>query len=179
MGHFSISYEAAYTYSVKLSIPKKRKYSPLKLPCPIGPPRSKIHLSPRCCRMTDDMPAGFQNLGLPSITHAKQNARFSSGPNKKHMCSVRDRIRWMGSAAGNRQTLTRVMMPSLSTSRAGLCGMRRGVDRPLFGGEEPASEDAGYGMELMDLKRPRLSRLPLPTRLSISSARCSVLSFSS
>lgn len=71
-------------------------------------------------------------------------------------------------------------MPSLSTSRAGLWGMRRGVDRPLFGGEEPGSEDAGYGgMELIDLKRPRLSRLPLPTRLSISSARCSVLSFSS
>lgn len=34
-------------------------------------------------------------------------------------------------------------------------------------------------MALIDLKRPRLSRLPLPTRLSISSARCSVFSFSS
>ena len=71
-------------------------------------------------------------------------------------------------------------MPSRSTSRAGLCGILRGVERPLLGGEEPASEEAGYGgMELIDLKRPRLSKLPLPTLLSISSARCSVFSFSS
>ena len=87
---------------------------------------------------------------------------------------------WGRDAAGRRQTRTSVMMPSRSTSRAGLCGILRGVERPLLGGEEPASEEAGYGgMELIDLKRPRLSKLPLPTLLSISSARCSVFSFSS
>lgn len=72
------------------------------------------------------------------------------------------------------------MTPSLSTSLAGLCGALRGVGRPLLGGEELAREEAGYGgMELTDRKRPRLSKLPLPTLLSISSARCSVFSFSS
>ena len=82
--------------------------------------------------------------------------------------------------ARRKQTRTRVMMPSRSTSRAGLCGILRGVERPLLGGEEPASEEAGYGgMELIDIKLPRLSKLPLPTLLSISSARCSVFSFSS
>lgn len=73
------------------------------------------------------------------------------------------------------------MTPSLSTSRAGLCGIRRGVERPLPGGEEPEREPPvnGGGRELMDRNRPRLSKLPLPTRFSISSARCSVFSFSS
>lgn len=79
-----------------------------------------------------------------------------------------------------RQILTRVMTPSLSTSLAGLCGPLRGVERPLCGGEGPASGDAGCGApEPAGLKRPGLSKLPLPTRLSISSARCSALSFSS
>lgn len=37
------------------------------------------------------------------------------------------------------------MMPSLSTSREGLCGIRRGVERPLPGGEEPEREPPGKG----------------------------------
>ena len=44
---------------------------------------------------------------------------------------------------GGQGALTRVMIPSLSTSLAGLCGILRGVDRPLLGGEEPAIEEAG------------------------------------
>lgn len=107
---------------------------------------------------------------------------FGVKEQKAHSSSLGLNLGVMGEGDGREQrpVLTRVMIPSLSTSRAGLCGILRGVDRPLLGGEEPASEEAGYGgMELIDLKRPRLSKLPLPTRLSISSARCSVLSFSS
>lgn len=85
-----------------------------------------------------------------------------------------------GCSRHKRQILTRVMTPSLSTSLAGLCGPLRGVERPLCGGEGPVSTDVGCGgASPRDLNRPGLSKLPLPTRLSISSARCSVLSFSS
>lgn len=72
------------------------------------------------------------------------------------------------------------MTPSLSTSLAGLCGPLLGVERPLCGGDGPVSVDVGcWGAAPTDRNRPGLSKLPLPTRLSISSARCSVLSFSS
>jgi hypothetical protein len=55
--------------------------------------------------------------------------------------------------------------------------MRRGVEEPEPGGDEPPMEEGG--IELMERKRlaPRLS--PLPTRLSISSASMAVFSFSS
>lgn len=77
--------------------------------------------------------------------------------------------------------LTNVIIPSLSTSRAGLCGILRGVEIPLPGGEEPERFPLGKGggIEFIDRNRPGLSKLPLSTRLSISSALCSVFSFSS
>ena len=72
------------------------------------------------------------------------------------------------------------MTPMRSTSRLGLRGALRGVEWPEPGGEEPAWPGAsreGWS-ELIERKRPpRLS--PLPTRDSISSARCAVFSFSS
>ena len=84
---------------------------------------------------------------------------------------------WGRDAAGRRQTHTRVMMPSWSPSCAGLCRLVLGLGR---GGQEPACEDVGSRLrELSDLKRQRLPKLPLPSLLSVSSARCSVFSFSS
>ena len=81
-------------------------------------------------------------------------------------------------AAGRRPTHTRVMMPSLSTFRAGLCRLLRGLERPLLGGQELACEEVAFRLrEFKDLKRRRLLELPVPTLLSIPSARCSVFSF--
>lgn len=89
------------------------------------------------------------------------------------MCLGRD-------AAGRRQTLTGVITPSRSPSRVRLCHLPRGGERPLLGGQEPASEEAGHRLrELRDLKRRRLPKRAPPALLSGSSARCSVLSFSS
>lgn len=51
----------------------------------------------------------------------------------------------LSSRTSSREAGSRVMMPSRSTSLAGLCGILRGVERPLLGEEEPASEEAGYG----------------------------------
>ena len=79
--------------------------------------------------------------------------------------------------AGRRQTHTRVMMPSWSPSCARLCCLVLGLGR---GGQEPACEEVGSRLrELTDLKRRRLPKLPLSSLLSVSSARCSVFSFSS
>ena len=48
------------------------------------------------------------------------------------------------------------------------------------GGQEPACKEVGSRLrELTDLKRRRLPKLPLPSLLSVSSAHCSVFSFSS
>ena len=89
------------------------------------------------------------------------------------MCSGRQ-------AAGRRQTHTRVMTPSRSPWSSGLCRLLRGGERSLLGGQEPASEEAGHRLrELRDLKRQRLPKCAPPALLSVSSARCSVLSFSS
>ena len=83
---------------------------------------------------------------------------------RKPVCSGRD-------VAGRRQTHTRVMKPSLS-SRSGLGCLLSGMERPLLGGKEPACEEAGSRLrELEELKRRRLLKLPLPTLLSIPSAR--------
>ena len=46
--------------------------------------------------------------------------------------------------AGRRQTHTRVMMPSLSTSHTGLWRLLWGMEHTLLGGQEPASEEVGY-----------------------------------
>lgn len=78
--------------------------------------------------------------------------------------------------------LTRVMTPMRSTSRLGLRGNLQGVEWPEPGGDPPREDSSppprGGGMEPRERKRPpRLS--PLPTRLSISSVRIVVLSFSS
>lgn len=79
--------------------------------------------------------------------------------------------------------LTSVMMPIRSMSLAGLRARNFGVECPLIGGEELANEDA-VTEPVIDLPgcilaKFRPSRLTLPTRFSISSARSSVDSFSS
>lgn len=69
-----------------------------------------------------------------------------------------------------------------SPSRAGLWGARRGVEWPLLGGDGLARVElvTEGGMEAPERYRPKEpSKLALVTRLSISSARCSVDSFSS
>ena len=69
------------------------------------------------------------------------------------------------------------MMPSQSPSCAGRCRLLLGLGR---GGQEPAAEElASRWRELTDLHRRRLPKLPLPSLLSVSSARCSAFSFSS
>ena len=46
------------------------------------------------------------------------------------------------------------MTPSGSPSRARLCRLLRGGERPLLGGQEPASEEAGHrSRQLRDSKR--------------------------
>ena len=67
---------------------------------------------------------------------------------------------WGKDAAGRRQIYTRVMMPSRSPSRAGLCCLLLGLGR---GGQELACTLR----ELTDLKRRRLPKLPLPSLLSL------------
>lgn len=92
----------------------------------------------------------------------------------------RNPVCWRRDAAGRRQTHTRGMVPSRSMFRAGLRRLIRGVAGTLLGGQELASEEAKYrSRELTDLKRRRLPELALPTLLSVSLARCSVVSFSS
>lgn len=79
--------------------------------------------------------------------------------------------------------LTRVMTPIRSRSWAALREVSLGVERPLSGGEALARDRAvrEVGMEprLRSWVRLRASMLPLVTRVSISSARSSVDSFSS
>lgn len=127
------------------------------------------------------MPAGLINLEPLNITN-EPDFLLSKKPKQTIFFKPETEIRGWGEGCSRhkRQILTRVMTPSLSTSLAGLCGPLRGVERPLCGGEGPVSTDVGCGgASPRDLNRPGLSKLPLPTRLSISSARCSVLSFSS
>lgn len=65
----------------------------------------------------------------------------------------------------------------LVSSCARLCCLLLGLGR---GGQESACEEVESRLrELTDLKRRRLPKLPLPSLLSVSSARCSVFSFSS
>lgn len=79
---------------------------------------------------------------------------------------------------GDRQ---RVLTVLSVLSRAGLGGARRGVECPELGGEGLARVEVVRegGSEQLLRYRPRESRPELDTRLSSSSARCSVVSFSS
>lgn len=79
--------------------------------------------------------------------------------------------------------LTRVMTPIRSRSWAALREVSLGVERPLSGGDALARDSAvrevGIEPRLRSCVRLRASMLPLVTRVSISSARSSVDSFSS
>lgn len=79
--------------------------------------------------------------------------------------------------------LTRVMTPIRSRSWAALREVSLGVERPLSGGDalarERAVREVGIEPRLRSCVRLRASMLPLVTRVSISSARSSVDSFSS
>lgn len=79
--------------------------------------------------------------------------------------------------------LTRVMTPILSRSWAALREVSLGVERPLSGGDalarDRAVREVGIEPRLRSCVRLRASMLPLVTRVSISSARSSVDSFSS
>lgn len=79
--------------------------------------------------------------------------------------------------------LTRVMTPIRSRSWAALREVSLGVERPLSGGDalarDRAVREVGIEPRLRSWVRLRASMLPLVTRVSISSARSSVDSFSS
>ena len=102
-------------------------------------------------------------------------SRFSPGSSVHGIFQARV-LEWVAIAF----SCNRVMMPSRSPSWAGLCCLLRGLECPLRGGQEPAREETGCRLrELTDLKQRKLPKLPLPSLLSVSSARCSVFSFSS
>ena len=64
---------------------------------------------------------------------------------EKPKTKTRKPVSWGKDAAGRRQTHTRVMMPSWSPSRAGLCCLLRGLECPLRGRQEPACKEVDAG----------------------------------
>ena len=111
----------------------------------------------------DERLGSFKNLRPLSVANVPD---FLLGEKRKNKQTKEKQCARRGA-----QTHTRVMMSSLSTFRAGLCRLLRGLERPLLGGKELACEEAGFRLrEFKVLKRRRLLGLLLPTLLSIPSA---------
>lgn len=116
--------------------------------------------------------AGDSKHGHPTVPHPPQ-ARVDTGHHSHPTARPLQPLR----------LLTNVMIPMRSRSCAALRELSLGVERPLSGGDELARDRAvrEVGMEalLHSWVRFSPSMLPLVTRVSSSSARSSVDSFSS
>ena len=125
----------------------------------------------------------LQTDALPSEPLGKPDEKLGSFKNLRPLSVANVPDFLLGEKRKNKQTKekqcarreaqahTRVLMSSLSTFRASLRRLLRGLERPLLGGKELACEEAGFRLrEFKVLKRRRLLGLLLPTLLSIPSA---------